>query len=183
MGGPIVKNRCAFTNVEIFINTIILGILACLSHFVYKLSGKNLIAGLFNPVNESVWEHLKLMFFPFLLWWIVMYIIKKQKCDISLNTWIESAAVSSVAAPLSVLLLYYSYTGVFGIESMFIDILLTFICYFIALSVASHYLEYSAPNRCTAIVSVILIIIIFSAFIVFTINPPKLPIFSYNSNK
>jgi len=181
MGGPIVKNRCAFTNVEIFINAIILGVLASLSHFVYKLSGKNLIVGLFNPVNESVWEHLKLMFFPFLLWWIVMYIIKSQKYDISLNTWIESAAVSSVAAPLSVLLQYYSYTGVFGIESVFIDILLTFICYFIALCVASHYIEYSAPNKCAAIASVIVIIIIFIAFIVFTFNPPKLPIFSYSS--
>lgn len=59
------KNKCAFTNIEILINTIILGIVACISHYVYDLSGNKLIIGLFNPVNESVWEHLKLMFSRF----------------------------------------------------------------------------------------------------------------------
>lgn len=175
------KKRCAFTNVGIFINTMILGAAASLSHYLYDLSGKNLIAGLFNPVNESVWEHLKIMFFPFLSWWVVIYILKNRKYDIPLTTWIESAAVSLVVAPLSVILLYYSYTGAFGTESVFIDVLLAFICYFFALCIASHYLEYSVPNKRAAIVSVIVIVLIFAAFIVFTINPPELPIFFPNN--
>ena len=62
---------------------------------------------------------------------------------------------------------------------MFIDILLAFIGYFIALCVASHFLKFSVPNKCAAIVSAVVIVIIFIAFIVFTINPPKLPIFSF----
>ncbi|NLP00110.1 MAG: hypothetical protein GX386_07445 [Clostridiaceae bacterium] len=173
------KNKCAFTNIEILINTIILGIVACISHYVYDLSGNKLIIGLFNPVNESVWEHLKLMFFPFLSWWIVIYLKKDKKCEIPLTIWIESAAVSLVAAPLSVVLLFYFYSGAFGIESVFIDILLAFIGYFIALCVASHFLKFSVPNKCAAIVSAVVIVIIFIAFIVFTINPPKLPIFSF----
>lgn len=176
------KNKCTFTSIEIFINTIILGIIACILHYVYDLSGKKLTVGLFNPVNESVWEHLKLMFFPFILWWIAMYFIKDKKCDIPLNIWIESVAVSLVVAPLSVVLLYYSYTGAFGIESVFIDILLVFVCYYIALCVASHFLEYSVPNNCAAIASIIVIAVIFIAFIVFTINPPELPIFYNNSS-
>lgn len=175
------RKRSAFTGVGIFINTIILGSAASLSHFLYDLSGKKLIVGLFNPVNDSVWEHLKLMFFPFLLWWIVIYLIKNRKYDIPLNSWIESAAVSLVAAPFSVVLLFYGYKGALGIESVFIDILLAFISYYIALCVASHFLEYSVPNKCAAIVSVIIIVIIFAAFIVFTINPPRLPIFSSNN--
>ena len=171
------KNTCTFTTIKIFINTIILGIIASFSHFVYNLSGNNLILGLFNPVNESVWEHLKFMFFPFLLWWIAIYLIKNKKCEIPLNTWIVSAAVSLVVAPLSVVLLFYSYTGALGIESVFIDILLVFVCYFIALCVASHYLKYSEPNKWIVIISVIVIAVIFTVFIVFTFNPPQLPIF------
>ncbi len=170
------KNTSTFTTVKIFMHTIILGIVASFSHFAYDLSGKNIIVGLFNPVNESVWEHLKFMFFPFLLWWIAMYFIKNKKCEIPLNTWIVSAAVSLVVAPLSVVLLFYSYTGALGIESVFIDILLVFVCYFIALR-ASHFLKHSEPNKWTVMVSVIVIVIIFIAFIVFTFNPPKLPIF------
>ena len=42
-------------------------ILGSLSHFLYEFSGKRIIFALFCPVNEYVWEHLKLLFFPFLL--------------------------------------------------------------------------------------------------------------------
>lgn len=171
------KNACTFTTIKIFINTIILGVVASFSHFAYDISGKNLIVGLFNPVNESVWEHLKFMFFPFLLWWIAIYLIKNKKCEIPLSTWIVSAAVSLVVAPLSVVLLFYSYTGALGIESVFIDILLVFVCYFIALCIASHFLKYSEPNKLSVIISVIVIAAIFIMFIVFTFNPPQLPIF------
>ncbi len=38
-----------------------------LLHFVYRWSGKKLFAGFVSPVNESTWEHLKLLFFPSLL--------------------------------------------------------------------------------------------------------------------
>ncbi|WP_346929119.1 DUF6512 family protein [Clostridium sp.] len=171
------KNTCTFTTAKIFLNTIILGIVASFSHFAYNLSGRNLIVGLFNPINESVWEHLKFMFFPFLLWWIAIYLIKNKNCAIPLKTWIVSAAVSLVVAPLSVVLLFYSYTGALGIESVFIDILLVFVCYFIALCVASHFLKYSEPNKWAVIISVIVIAAIFIAFIVLTFNPPQLPIF------
>ncbi len=171
------KNNCALTPLKIFVSTIILGVVASFSHFAYKLSGENFIVGLFNPINESVWEHLKLMFFPFLIWWIVIYSFKKDKCKIPLNTWIVSAAVSLVLSPLLVVLLFYGYTGAFGIESVLIDILLTYLCYFIALCAAAHFLKYSSPNKLAAVISIIVIVIIFVAFIVFTINPPQFPIF------
>ena len=119
----------------------------------------------------------KVYVFPFLLWWIAICFLKNKKCEIPINTWIVSAAVSLVVAPLSVVLLFYSYTGALGIESVFIDILLVFVCYFIALSVASHFLKYSEPNKWAVIVSVIVIAAIFIAFIIFTFNPPQLPIF------
>lgn len=171
------KTTCTLTTNKIFVTTIIFGIVASFSHFAYNLSGNNLIVGLFNPVNESVWEHQKFMFFPFLLWWIAIYLIKNKNCEIPLNTWIVSAAVSLVVAPLSVVLLFYGHRGALGIKSVFIDILLVFICYFIALSVASHFLKYSEPNKGIVITSVIVIAVIFIAFIVFTFNPPQLPIF------
>ena len=38
------------------------------SHFFYQWSGENFFVGLVSPVNETVWEHLKLLFFPALLY-------------------------------------------------------------------------------------------------------------------
>ena len=46
-------------------------ILGCLSHFFYEWSSNNFIVGLFAPVSESTWEHMKLIFFPMLLYSLV----------------------------------------------------------------------------------------------------------------
>ena len=45
---------------------IAVAVLGTLNHFLYELSGGAAIFALFCPVNESTWEHLKLLFFPYL---------------------------------------------------------------------------------------------------------------------
>ena len=50
-----------------------------LAHFVYDWSGKNHIVGLFTPINESVWEHMKLLFFPMLIYSLVMLLRYRKK--------------------------------------------------------------------------------------------------------
>ncbi|MDP4120541.1 MAG: DUF6512 family protein [Bacillota bacterium] len=171
------KQQCKYGTLFVIINTVILGIFASLSHFAYDLSGNSVIVGIFNPINESVWEHLKFMFFPNLLWWIIIYFIQKKSCDIDIQKWIISTAVSVVTAPLMVIFLFYSYTEAFGVESVIIDILLVFVCYFIALKLAFHIYQYVKPSNLKVIISILIISIIFVAFIVFTFNPPHLPIF------
>ena len=47
-----------------FLFTAVLG---TLWHFLYDWTGRGAIAALFFPVNESTWEHMKLIFFPMLL--------------------------------------------------------------------------------------------------------------------
>ena len=44
-----------------FIFTAVFG---TLSHFFYDWSNENVLIGLISPVNESTWEHMKLLFFP-----------------------------------------------------------------------------------------------------------------------
>lgn len=41
-------------------------------HFVHELSGCNPIVGFFGAVNESAWEHVKIMLWPMLFWWVVL---------------------------------------------------------------------------------------------------------------
>ena len=57
----------------IIIGTIFVLILGTLSHFFYEWSNDNQIIGLFSPVNESVWEHMKLVFFPMLFYSIIAF--------------------------------------------------------------------------------------------------------------
>ena len=56
------------------IMTAIIGIiLGTIFHFTYEWSGKKVIIGLFSAVNESTWEHLKLLFFPMLITTFIGY--------------------------------------------------------------------------------------------------------------
>ena len=53
-----------------FLTAAVLGTLA---HFAYRWSGGALLAGVFCAVNESVWEHMKLLFFPVFLFTAVQF--------------------------------------------------------------------------------------------------------------
>jgi len=171
------KQNCEYKTSFIIMNTIILGAFASFSHFAYNLSGNSVLVGLFNPINESVWEHLKFMFFPNLLWWIIMYFIQKTNCETNLKKWIIASAIALVIAPLMVIFMFYSYTGALGIESVIVDIALVFICYFVALKLALHIYSYVSPNTLKVVISILLIVSIFILFIIFTFNPPHYPIF------
>jgi hypothetical protein len=48
------------------ISAIIVGIAGTLLHFLYEWCNYSPIIGLIAPVNESAWEHMKLIFFPML---------------------------------------------------------------------------------------------------------------------
>ncbi|MCQ5120584.1 DUF6512 family protein, partial [Coprococcus eutactus] len=48
--------------------------LGVLIHFTYDRSGVNPAIGLFSAVNESSWEHLKLIFFPLLLLTMIVFL-------------------------------------------------------------------------------------------------------------
>ncbi|MBR5139580.1 MAG: hypothetical protein IKV16_00870, partial [Clostridia bacterium] len=61
--------------VTVLISAIFAIGLGILFHFLYDISGKSQLVRPFAPVNESVWEHLKLIFFPFVLIMPVEYLL------------------------------------------------------------------------------------------------------------
>ena len=65
-------------NYEI-ISTIFICIIGTLLHFTYELSNNNIFVGFFSAVNESTWEHLKLIFFPMLISTIIGFLYFKNK--------------------------------------------------------------------------------------------------------
>ncbi len=54
-------------------------VLGSLLHFVYEWTGENPLAALFSPVNESVFEHCKLLFFPALLYTLFEIIARLRR--------------------------------------------------------------------------------------------------------
>jgi len=77
-------------------------------HFVYELSNFNPIAALFGSVNESTWEHLKLFFWPGLVFVLVQHAFVK---DFANNYWWAKAA-ALLATPIGVIVSFYFYLGI-----------------------------------------------------------------------
>ena len=95
--------------------TIVLG---TLSHFFYQWSHENILIGLFSPVNESVWEHLKLLFFPALT-----YMFIEQKAMGKAMPGLLGKNLLGLFAGLLVMpLLFYGYTAFSGKSILLVDI-------------------------------------------------------------
>ena len=52
--------------------TVLLGTLL---HFTYDLSGNSDFVAILSAVNESTWEHLKLIFFPMIVFMLIEFFI------------------------------------------------------------------------------------------------------------
>ena len=103
--------------------TMIIGILAVwvsgsLFHFVYDWTGKNTFIGMFFPINESTWEHMKLVFLPMNLYGIYTWYALKDRFAASGFAILLGANVATWAIPF----LYYTYMGVLGFSRMWLDI-------------------------------------------------------------
>lgn len=108
---------------QCFIFSLILG---CFLHFTYNLSNQNNIIGYFSPVNESVWEHGKLVVFP-ILFFSIYYLIKHS---FKVNNYFIALSLSILTSIISIVGLFYFYYF-FTHKSYFIlDIIIfTFSCY------------------------------------------------------
>ena len=89
-----------------------------LLHFAYEWSGGSTLAAAFSAVNESTWEHMKLLFFPMLLFSVVQVIALGRQYP----NFLAVRAVSTLAGLLLIPVLFYTYTGVLGRDVMWVDV-------------------------------------------------------------
>jgi hypothetical protein len=147
--------------------------LGSLFHFTYEWSGYQPIVGVFSAVNESVWEHLKLAFWPSLLYVIVEYrLIKKET-----NNFFLAKTFGIYVMPIVITATFYSYTAITG-ESIFLIDILSFILAVIIGQLASYkLLTYKQFSDKYEKISLTALFLLGVAFIIFTFYPPHLPIF------
>lgn len=156
-----------------WIGFIVVSILAPLFHFTYELSGSNLFVGMISAVNESVWEHSKILYFPFLFYSIAEFFIIRPDAK---KFW-ASKAVAMAFLPVIMIVFFYTYTGMFGVESIAVDIASTFVWLFFAFMISYKlYLSDYKFEKCFGWF-VFLLIVVFAAEILFTLLPPRIPLF------
>lgn len=128
------RKRLFYWDLAGFLFTAALGTLL---HFTYDWSGQATLAAAFSAVNESTWEHMKLLFFPMFLFSLV------QICFLGRN-YPNFPAVRAVAVVTGLLLiptLYYTYTGVLGFDVTWADIAVFFLAALGAFALDFYLLE------------------------------------------
>ncbi|WP_191376061.1 DUF6512 family protein [Thomasclavelia spiroformis] len=156
------------------IGILVLFVVGSLFHFLYSLTGECFIVGLFVPINESIFEHTKMVVLPIFIWWSIFYLFRKK--DLFVNAWFTSALIAMISAIIAIPMLFYFYSQAFGIESLVIDILILLISLAIGQILGLHYYRHGKGIEYHFAIFLMIVIIILFAF--FTINPPAFPIFN-----
>jgi len=147
-------------------------ILCFLTHFLYTFF-PNFLTSLFFPVNESIWEHVKMMVSTILIWEVIEYFLLKN-FSINHNNFLFSLFITIIVSIPIFLIIYYPIYKCIG--SVF---LINIICLFIAIYF-SYVIGYQVMNKgdlnlgIFGLVGIILLYIIFGYFTYF---PPKNELF------
>lgn len=154
------------------IGIIFVLITGTLAHFLYDWSGNNFIVGAFTPVNESIWEHMKLLFFPMVLYSIFITI----RCKETYPCIASSLCFGILAGTFLIPILFYVYTAIFGKDIFVLDIG-TFILSIIIAFWFTYKLTLSCKLEPYTVLFCCFVCILFVCFILFTYYPPDTKIF------
>ena len=162
-------NKLKIYTVAGIIFTLIVG---TLFHFIYEWSGNNYIVGFISPVNESTWEHMKLIFFPMLFYSFYMNYKLKSQYSCVTSALLFYIIIGTFLIPV----IFYTYSGILGRNILFLDIL-TFIISVLIAFYAVYRLTLSYRLKNFETLPAVLLLLLSACFLVFTYNPPDIGIF------
>lgn len=156
-----------------FIGILFTVILGTLLHFTYEWSGNRPFIALFSPVNESVWEHLKLLFVPFLLFSLLEYIFLGEDYP----NLMMANSIGLIIGLVFLVVLYYIYTSILGSHFLVLDILIFIISVFMTFTLAYLFTRQGKFSIFLPETGLALLFFLWAIFILFTFNPPMLELF------
>ena len=143
-------------------------------HFLYQWSGESVAAAPFAAVNESVWEHMKLLFWPMLLW---AGAERAVLGGYSRGFW-PAKALGTLLGLALIPALYYTYTGALDVSVMWVDIAIFFVAAAAAFLAETRMLARDWRCRGWARASALVLLLLLSAaFVLCTFVPPRFPLF------
>lgn len=139
-------------------------------HFLYDL-WPNPLTAVFAPVNESVWEHLKLLYWPFLA---AAFVLTKDEADGG-KSWCGLLA-GLLGAPLLLLGAYYTLLSGFALYGLPLDLILYALAMAGGFALAWHLQRARLPAWLCGVL-VIAAGVYGASLALFSFAPPELPIF------
>lgn len=143
-----------------------------LLHFLYDWTNESVLIAPFSGVNESTWEHMKLLYFPLFIFAVIQNRFFKE-CAAFWCVKLAGITVGLVLIPV----LFYTYNGAFGKSPDWLNITLFFIAAAVAFWMEARFFrrtKRSCKHPWLAFVALCLIGVL---FVVFTFATPRLPLF------
>lgn len=143
-------------------------------HFLNEWTGYAPISSVLAPVNESIWEHLKLLAIPMILFTIPEYFLYGKHFPNYLPVRLLSILIGMAAITTS----FYTYSGILGKNYLVLDILTLVFGILCSYLFSYRYLHtdrfISEHARFQAQAGFLILLICFALF---TWNPPSLAFF------
>ena len=143
-----------------------------LLHFLYDWSGEAVWIAPFSGVNESTWEHMKLLFWPMLAFAALQQRFFRERNDFRCVK-LRGILLGQILIPV----IFYTYNGAIGRSPDWLNITIFFV------SAAAAYIYETRSFKRGSLAckspkqSLALLCLLAALFILFTFNPPELGLF------
>ena len=142
-------------------------------HFLFDLTGQSLPAALVSAVNESIWEHLKLLFYPMVLFAVAEFGVWGRARQ---DFW--SVKLAGILLALAVTpVIYYTYTGIGGKNVDAVNIAIFFLAAGLGYWAETKLFAREKTGSIPSPVAVGVLVALAALFTVFTFLPPQIPLF------
>ena len=146
--------------------------LGTLLHFLYEWTGAIFLKPI-SAINESTWEHMKILYFPMLFYAIFQSFFFKKYYP---NFW-WAKCLGFLIGLILIPIIFYTYNGAIGKSPDWLNITIFFISAGLAYFIEGVFLYHNKPNWTGKFLPIIIISLIGVLFIIFTFSAPNLPIF------
>lgn len=152
---------------------LFISLLGSLLHFTFELGGFWRPLAVVSAVNESVWEHLKIGFWPAFIWGVTEFFVFGKK----VKNFFFAKAVTFLLIPIIIVVLFYSYTYATGTELLAVDIIIFFAA--IAAAQIAGYRIMLIRKRFLSlnIIGAVIILACLVLFSLFSYFPPRYQLF------
>lgn len=139
------------------------------AHFLYDFFPNTLVS-IFFPVNESIFEHMKIIFTSTLIYGLIDYLVIKLN-NIKVSNFLFQLFFTSFSSIFIFLFFYLPISFIWG-EYLPLTLSLLLITYVIGQIISYYILNYKSIPILN-IISIPLIIIVYVLFFIFTYSPPE----------
>ena len=155
-----------------FIGFVFTSVVGTILHFLYDWLSESTFIAPFSSINESTWEHMKLLFWPTFIFAIIQSFLFKEREDF----WcvkLRGIILGIILIPI----IFYTYNGAIGKSPDWLNIAIFFICAAIAYIYESRQFNKEMAPCSSPKIAFILLCFIALLFVIFTFKTPEIGIF------